>query len=117
MNSSRTPKKSRTKKTQKWERIIGIDIGDRWSHYCVLNQEGEVVEEGRFRTAEDSLRKQFSVIEPARIALEAGTHSLWMSEQLRQYGHEVLVAHPSELPTISRSDRKCDRVDAEKLAR
>jgi len=117
MNSSRTPKKSRTKKTQKWERIIGIDIGDRWSHYCILNQEGEVVEEGRFRTAEDSLRKQFGGIEPARMAIEAGTHSLWMSEHLRQYGHEVLVAHPSELPTISRSDRKCDRVDAEKLAR
>ena len=51
------------------------------------------------------------------MAIEAGTHSLWMSEHLYQYGHEVLVAHPSELPTISRSDRQCDRVDAEKLAR
>lgn len=96
---------------------VGIDIGDRWSHYCVLNAEGEILEEGRFRTAEASLQEHFGALEPARIALEAGTHSLWMSEQLRQYGHEVLVAHASELPTISRSDRKCDRVDAEKLAR
>jgi hypothetical protein len=31
---------------------VGIDLGDRFSHYCVLNQEGEVVEEGRMRTSE-----------------------------------------------------------------
>lgn len=82
MNSSRTPK-SRIKKTQKWERVIGIDIGDRWSHYGLLNHQGEVVEEGRFRTAEEPLHKQFADLNPARIALEAGTHSLWMSERLR----------------------------------
>ena len=25
---------------------IGIDLGDVWSHYCTLNQEGEVVDRG-----------------------------------------------------------------------
>jgi transposase len=49
--------------------------------------------------------------------MEAGAHPLWMSEQLRQYGQEVLVVHVRELRALSRSDRKCDRVDAEKLAR
>jgi transposase len=29
---------------------IGIDLGDVWSHYCSLNEEGEVVDRGRFRT-------------------------------------------------------------------
>jgi transposase len=24
------------------EMTIGIDLGDVWSHYCTLNQEGEV---------------------------------------------------------------------------
>jgi len=28
----------------------GIDLGDVWSHYCTLNQDGEVVDRGRFRT-------------------------------------------------------------------
>jgi transposase len=23
---------------------IGIDLGDAWSHYCTLNQEGEVID-------------------------------------------------------------------------
>jgi hypothetical protein len=29
---------------------MGIDLGDIWSHYSTLNEEGEVVERGRFRT-------------------------------------------------------------------
>jgi hypothetical protein len=34
----------------KVEMTIGIDLGDVWSHYCTLNQDGEVVDRGRFRT-------------------------------------------------------------------
>src|SRR5258708_37576919 len=30
---------------------IGIDLGDVWSHYCTLNEDGEVVGRGRFRTS------------------------------------------------------------------
>jgi hypothetical protein len=29
---------------------IGIDLGDIWSHYCTLNEDGAVVDRGRFRT-------------------------------------------------------------------
>ena len=30
------------------EMTIGIDLGDVWSHYCTLNEEGEVVDRSRF---------------------------------------------------------------------
>jgi transposase len=49
--------------------------------------------------------------------MEAGVHSIWISEQLQELGHEVIVADVRELRTISHRDRKCDEVDAEKLAR
>ena len=49
--------------------------------------------------------------------MEAGTHSIWVSEQLQELGHEVIVANVRELRAISHSDRKSDKVDAEKLAR
>jgi transposase len=49
--------------------------------------------------------------------MEAGTHSIWISEQLQELGHEVIVANVRELRAISHSDRKSDQVDAEKLAR
>ena len=49
--------------------------------------------------------------------MEAGTHSIWISEQLQELGHEVLVANARELRAISHSDRKSDQADAEKRAR
>ena len=52
-----------------------------------------------------------------RIAMEAGTHSIWINQQLQEMGHEVIVANARELRAISHSDRKSDQVDAEKLAR
>ena len=96
---------------------IGIDIGDQWSQYCVLNGTGEVIEEGRFRTNAETLAKHFQDMDPVRIALENGTHSIWINEQLCGYGHEVIVANVRELHAICRNDRKSDKVDAEKLAR
>jgi transposase len=96
---------------------IGIDLGDVWSHYCTLNEDGEVVDRGRFRTTPSGVEKWFTDLPKARIAMEAGTHSIWVSEQLREMGHEVIVANVRELRAISHSDRKSDTVDAEKIAR
>ncbi len=96
---------------------IGIDLGDVWSHYCTLNQDGEVVGRGRFRTTPSGVEKWFTDLSRARIAMEAGTHSIWVSEQILELGHEVIVANVRELRAISHSDRKSDTVDAEKIAR
>ncbi len=111
----RSSKKKKQKVSEK--NTIGIDIGDQWSHYCVLDAEGEVIEEGRFRTRPEALAKHFEGIAAVRIAIENGTHSIWINEQLRGYGHEVFVANVRELHAICRNDRKSDKVDAEKLAR
>lgn len=105
------------RRRSKVEMTIGIDLGDIWSHYCTLNQEGEVVDRGRFRTAPKAIEKWFTDMPPACVALEAGTHSIWVSEQLQELGHDVIVANVRELRAISHSDRKSDQVDAEKLAR
>jgi transposase len=80
-----------------------------------------VVDRGRFRTTPKAIEKWFTDVPPARVAMEAGTHSIWISAQLQELGHEVIVANVRELRAISHSDRKSDRksdqVDAEKLAR
>ncbi|MCU1247536.1 MAG: transposase family protein [Edaphobacter sp.] len=96
---------------------IGIDLGGVWSHYCTLNEDGAVVDRGRFRTTPSAVEKWFTDLAKARIAMEAGTHSIWVSEQLQEMGHEVIVANVRELRAISHSDRKSDTVDAEKIAR
>jgi hypothetical protein len=29
---------------------VGVDLGDQWSHYCILGLEGETLAEGQLRT-------------------------------------------------------------------
>lgn len=108
---------SQQAKVAKPERSVGLDLGDRFIHYCVLNLEGEVVEEGRMQSSESALRKHFAEESVMRIAMEAGTHSPWVSRLLKGLGHQVLVANPRKLRAISSSESKNDRNDAEQLAR
>lgn len=96
---------------------VGLDLGDRYSRYCLLNQEGEVIEEGRMQSIEAAFRRHFEGEPRQRIALECGTHSPWVSRLLKTLGHQVLVANPRKLPAITASQSKNDRNDAEQLAR
>ena len=96
---------------------VGLDLGDRYSHTCSLDADGAVLDEGRVATTSAALRSRFGGVERARIVLEAGTHSAWVSRLLEELGHEVIVANPRRLRLIYETDRKSDRVDAEYLAR
>jgi transposase len=98
-------------------RTVGLDLGDRFSQFVVLDAAGQLVEEGRVATREAALRQRFCGVEPMRIALETGTHSPWVSRVLRECGHEVLVANSRKLRLIYQNRRKDDRVDALYLAR
>jgi transposase len=96
----------------------GLDIGDRYSYLCLIDQEnGEVMEEGRLRTNPEAFLRRFSSEQPMRIAIEAGTHSPWASRVLEECGHEVLVANARKLRLIYANKRKTDEIDAENLAR
>ena len=96
---------------------IGIDLGDRHSHYCVLDVAGAVIDEGRLATNPAALRARFAGQSAARIAIEVDTHSAWVSELLKEAGHDVLIANPRKLRMIFESDTKNDRSDAQHLAR
>ncbi|MGZ3397480.1 MAG: IS110 family RNA-guided transposase [Isosphaeraceae bacterium] len=98
-------------------KTAGLDLGDRSSHFVVLDGEGQLVEEGRVATREPALRKRFSGCARMRIALETGTHSPWVSRLLEDCGHEVIVANSRKLRLIYENRRKNDRVDAMYLAR
>lgn len=110
-------KSSQQGKVAKPERSVGLDLGDRFIHYCVLNGEGEVIEEGRMQSSESALRKHFAEEAVMRIAMEAGTHSPWVSRLLKRLGHQVVVANPRKIRAITGRESKNDRNDAEQLAR
>ena len=106
---------NRTSKTL--GQAMGIDLGDKRSHFCMLNARGQVISEGSFTTTQASFEKRFKGLAAIRVAIEVGTHSPWVSRLLKKLGHDVLVANARRLRLIYQSDRKNDRVDAENLAR
>ena len=96
---------------------IGLDLGDQWSRFAVLDTTGELVEEGRVRTTPGALKQRFARVAPAVVVLEVGPQSAWISELFTELGHSVLVANPREVKAVTGSTRKCDREDARVLAR
>lgn len=98
-------------------RTIGLDLSDRMSTWCVLDESGEVVERGQVGTTPRAVGKLFGGWAPCRVALEVGTHSPWVQRLLERCGHEVIVANARKLRMIYQNESKSDQLDAEMLAR
>ena len=96
---------------------IGLDLGDRSSWYCVLDQSGQRLLEEKVSTTPKALQAVFGRMPCSQIALETGMHSPWVSRLLSGLGHETIVAHARNVRLIGESRRKDDRIDAHTLAR
>jgi len=51
---------------------IGLDLGDRSSWYCVLDERGELQGEGKVSTTAKAMRGAFHGMPRSRITLETG---------------------------------------------
>lgn len=96
---------------------IGLDLGDQRHFACVLNDAGQIVRAGFLSNTRPALFKLLQEFPRATVAMEAGTHSPWVSRYLGELGAQVIVANPRKLHAISRQERKCDQRDAQMLAR
>jgi transposase len=85
---------------------MGLDLGDRTSHYCILNEAGEVILEQKLPTTPEAMKQTFAKIPRSLIALETGTHSPWVSRLLRELGHQVLVAHAQKVQKRRAKDHR-----------
>ena len=96
---------------------LGLDLGDRSSRYAVLDAEAHLVGEGSVATTREAMADFFAALPLARVILEVGTHSPWVSRLVASCGHEAIVANPRRVRLISAAARKNDRIDAVTLAR
>jgi transposase len=64
------------------ESTIGVDLGDRWSRYCIVDSTGTIAKEDRVRTTPKALEECFEKIPSSRVVIEAGAHSPWVSRSL-----------------------------------
>ncbi len=69
---------------------IGMDLGDKNHVVCVLNAEGDVIIETTVKNNKESIDIFFSKYKKATVAIEASTHSPWISRLLAALG---VIAH------------------------
>jgi transposase len=96
---------------------VGLDLSDRKARFHAIDIEGKTVATGTVSLEAISLQRWASNIPPTLLAIEAGTHSPWVSRLLTACGHEVIVANPVKVALITKNTNKSDGVDAEYLAR
>jgi transposase len=106
-----------SRKISEQKLTVGLDLGDRSSWYCELDESGAVLLEEKVSTTAKALSEVFGGMRRSRVALETGMHSPWVSRLLSGLGHEVIVAHARNVRLIGESRKKDDRVDAQTLAR
>ena len=96
--------------------VIGIDLGDKTSSYCVRTRDRQVVTEGVVATKAEAILESFREMQRQLMVMETGTHSRWVAQLLQLMGHEVIVANARKLKLISENNQKSDRVDPRLLS-
>jgi len=95
---------------------IGMDLGDRDHIAVVLDTDGHEIECVKLTNTKVSMKRYFQRYGGATVAIEAGTHSPWISRLLEQLGCQVYVGNPHKLRVIWDSTDKSDERDARMLA-
>lgn len=88
-----------------------------WNDWQSDALRGQVVLRKEIVNTKESLVKFFRKYKGSLVAVEAGTHSPWISRELEILGCEVLVGNARKLRAIWTAKDKCDGRDAEMLAR
>lgn len=91
---------------------IGIDLGDKFHIAVVFDQEGNELEISKVTNTKSSVSNFFKRYLSSKVAMEAGTHSPWISRLLNDMGLTVYVGNPRKLRVIWDSTDKSDARDA-----
>ena len=97
--------------------FLGIDLHKHFIQVCVINQEGEKVEEMRLPTIKELIKEKLSKYSGvSKSVVEATFNWYWLIDLLEEMNLSPSLAHTRKLKIISQSAIKTDKVDAQKLA-
>lgn len=96
---------------------IGMDLGDKKHQVCTLNEAGKAIKNVQITNSKRAIENFFMNYQGVTVAIEAGSHSPWISRTLESLGCKVLVGNPRKLRFIWKQTNKSDVRDAEMLAR
>ena len=91
---------------------IGMDLGDKFHIAVVFDKNGDELKVDQVKNTKARLHEFFKAYSGAKVAIEAGTHSPWISRLLNEMGLIVYVGNPRKLRVIWDSIDKSDARDA-----
>lgn len=96
---------------------VGLDLGSTQCYQVILDERGQIVRSHPFPTNESNLRAAFAGFDGELLVhTEAGELADWVSRVIKPLVKQVVVSHPQTLAWIAKDSRKCDKLDARKLA-
>jgi transposase len=97
--------------------FVGLDVHQKRSSFCILDQNGKKVKEFDVLGGWDILIEEIArVPRPFAICFEASTGCGWLFDRIAPLAGRIEVAHPGQVRLIFRAKKKNDRIDARKLA-
>jgi len=96
---------------------VGLDIHTKRIAFCVLSDQGQLVQRGQVRGLDEVLRILEALPDRFEVCYEASCGYGHYHDLLQPLAARVVVAHPGRLRLIFRSRDKNDRKDAERLAK
>ena len=91
---------------------IGMDLGDKFHIAVVFDSHGNELEIAKVINTKTRVRNFFNRYQYGTVAMEAGTHSPWISRLVNEMGLTVYVGNPRKLRLIWDSTDKSDARDA-----
>ena len=87
---------------------IGMDLGDKSHIAVVLDTDGNEIQCNKIINTKVNVKRFFQQYRGANVAIEAGTHSPWISRLLKDLDCKVYVGNPYKLRVIWDSTDKSD---------
>lgn len=96
----------------------GIDVGNKETSICMIDQRRQVQAEETVETTAAGLRKVFKGRKKLTCVVEAAPLAEWVCTEVEKYGHEVTIVCPrkAKLALSAVSKKKTDKRDAHALA-
>lgn len=96
---------------------VGIDLHKHYSHFAILDQNGQVVKRARVPTEREGVTKFISELERPLVAgVEATRNWYWFYDLVESTVDSLTLVSPPKMRVIAESTVKTDKIDARVIA-
>ena len=98
-------------------RFIGVDLHTNKFNICELKENSDEKQHQQFFICDEHIENFISMLDKnTMVMLEACTNAFQFAKCIQPFAGEVIVADTHKLKLISNTNKKTDKIDAEKIA-